>query len=245
MADEAAYVVEYSGEEPTDWISKPGTCKVTYPNGNVFEGTYDDEKKKQGNGSYTWSVTDADEDEGAKNTAKYSGGYKDGKKDGLGKMKYPNGDKYHGMWEQNKKHGEGTYIYASGDIYSGSWESDIKQGVGSYEFGVDGSQLIGTWEKGSFVEGKWQFKDGGYYEGVFKDGKPTDKGMFKFANGSTLAGSFKEDKKIEDGEEVTSTYWKGGKLLTSNGKAETRSVLSAEMRGGLDNPVKALLSVKA
>lgn len=96
MADDAVYQVEYGGEDgaTTDWISKPGKCKITYPNGNVFEGTYDDEKKKQGQGSYSWSVNDADEDEGAKNTANYKGGYKDGKKDGLGKMVYPNGDKY-------------------------------------------------------------------------------------------------------------------------------------------------------
>lgn len=213
MAEDAQYQVEYDNEEPTDWLSKPGKCKVTYPNGNVFEGTYDDEKKKQGNGKYSWSVADADEDEGIKITPIYSGGYKDGKKDGLGKMVYPNGDKYHGMWEKNKKHGEGTYIYASGDIYSGTWEADIKQGVGSYEFGVDGSQLIGNWDKGNFVEGKWQFKDGGYYEGIFKDGKPTDKGSFKFANGSSLSGTFTENKTIVGGEEVTEKVWKGGELV--------------------------------
>ena len=31
---------------------------IKYPNGNVFQGQYDDEKLKQGKGKYTWSKAD-------------------------------------------------------------------------------------------------------------------------------------------------------------------------------------------
>ena len=55
--------VTYDGEETVTenaWISKatdPAGKGVTikYPNGNVFQGHYDDEKLKQGKGKYTWS----------------------------------------------------------------------------------------------------------------------------------------------------------------------------------------------
>ena len=59
---------------------------------------------QEGYGTYSWTVSNADEEEGAKHTAKFAGVYKDGKKEGLGKMLYPNGDKYHGMWVNNQKH---------------------------------------------------------------------------------------------------------------------------------------------
>ena len=156
MGDDGAegYEVTYAGEETVAenaWISKATDTDtegvtIKYPNGNVFQGQYDDEKLKQGKGKYTWSKADEEEDEGEpKEPHYYDGEYKNGKRTGLGEMTFPNGDRYHGMWQDGKKHGEGTYTYknkdGSDDIYSGTWVSDVKEGKGYYEFGADGSMV--------------------------------------------------------------------------------------------------------
>merc|ERR1711991_945252 len=86
------------------------------------------------------------EDESLVEKARYEGNYKDGLKNGYGKMVFPSGDVYEGMWVDNKMHGEGTYTYkSSGDIYSGAWEDSKKHGAGRYEFGADFSIFNGTW----------------------------------------------------------------------------------------------------
>lgn len=68
MADDAPQCkVEYGDVDPpeeTNWIKRGGTkVKVTYPNNCVFEGTYDDEKIKQGFGIYIWMGPASAEDE--------------------------------------------------------------------------------------------------------------------------------------------------------------------------------------
>ena len=37
--------------------------------------------------------------------ARYTGNYKDGQKNGIGKMVYPNGDIYEGEWIENRMEG--------------------------------------------------------------------------------------------------------------------------------------------
>lgn len=57
---------------------------------------------KQGAGIYTWMGPASEEDESLVEKAKYEGNYKDGLKNGVGKMLYPNGDIYEGEWVDNK-----------------------------------------------------------------------------------------------------------------------------------------------
>jgi len=218
--EESTYIVEYldepAGPVEPGWISRAGKARVTYPNGNVFEGNFNEDKRKEGDGKYTWSSNAEadDEDEGApKIVPVYEGQYSNGKRHGKGKMLYPNGDTYQGEWENDKMNGEGTYIYftakGEADVFSGTWVSGVKQGVGTYEFGVDKSQLVGNWEAGAIVDGSWRFPDGGSYEGKFVDGKPLGEGSFKFANGYSQAGEYVASA-AEGDEEATSLSWKGG-----------------------------------
>ena len=133
MADEESnYKVEYldcaedapEEERVFTWIARAGKARVTYNSGAVYEGEFNDEKMKHGQGKYTWMA--ASEEEGAEGeqvvSATYEGEYKDGKRDGVGTMTYPNGDVYTGEWKESKMHGVGTYKYkASDDIYSGAY----------------------------------------------------------------------------------------------------------------------------
>lgn len=229
MAEEYDY--KYA-DGPKNWLEKPDVkdgpmaINATYPNGNTFVGTYvakvdapapqtegpAREVVKEGQGTYTWSfkAEDAEDDEGKKKVVcQYEGSWKDGKKSGLGKMSFPNGDTYHGLWEAGKRHGQGTYTYKNGDIYSGGWENDKKHGSGAYEYAKDQSQMIGTWVQGKYTEGKWFYQNGSY-QGAFKDTKFVGKGTFQFSHGKRIeTGQWIETTgENADGDVVKSAFWR-------------------------------------
>lgn len=168
----------------------------------VWLGVLNDERMKHGNGVYQWKKA-ADEDGGDPVVrATYDGEYSNGKKHGLGKLTYPNGDVYQGQFKENKLHGEGTYVYKkTGDIYSGTWVEGVKSGQGSYQFGADHSVLKGSWVNGTITTGQWLFTDGTIYTGSFLRGKPVGPGSFALSNGITQAGEYVVAKPAE-GEEV-------------------------------------------
>ena len=169
---------------------------------------------KEGQGTYSWSFTkddDKDDEGNQKVVCVYKGTFLDGKKHGLGRMTYPNGDCYHGLWEAGKRHGDGTYAYANGDFYSGGWDNDKKHGEGSYEYAKDGSQMIGTWKEGKYTEGKWVYPNGSY-QGSFKEGKFVGKGTFEFGHKVMIeTGQWIETTADIDGEEVKTAYWRSSK----------------------------------
>ncbi|XP_024385861.1 uncharacterized protein [Physcomitrium patens] len=157
---------------------------ATYPNGDIFEGSYYG-GKRHGFGKYTFT----------KDAATYEGNYTDNQKAGFGTMSFPDKSSYTGSWYQDKRSGEGQYTYKNGDIYKGQWFENKKHGVGSYFFKNDMAQFIGIWEKGFFAKGKWLFKNGDFYEGDFAKSKPEGPGKFMFFKSKcTVAGTFEKGK---------------------------------------------------
>ena len=88
---------------------------MTYANGDTYEGTFSAQKLKHGRGVYMWHAVAAGGDDAATAAAaaaaaageaegeapalvpaRYDGQYVDGKRQGLGKMSFPNGERYHG-----------------------------------------------------------------------------------------------------------------------------------------------------
>lgn len=119
-------------------------------------------------------------------------------------------------------HGEGSYTYKkTGDIYSGSWANNKKNGVGRYEFAADSSILNGTWVDGEMVQGSWEWKDAGKYDGAFKLGRPLGTGKFDFASGIVQHGEFvvkkagdEEEGGGEEGEaKAPNVVWKGNSIV--------------------------------
>lgn len=166
------------------------------------------------------------EDETLKKIAKYSGNFKDGKKDGLGTMEYPNDDKYTGDWKDNKMHGIGSYEYKNGDTYSGSWVDDKKSGQGTYLFSSpDNSEFVGTWENGEILSGTWILHNNdktnyAEYTGNFKMGRPYGEGKFVYKNGITQSGKYEESKvsgeeEIEvDATKPPNVKWNGNSIVS-------------------------------
>lgn len=192
-------------------MKRGGLTKISYPNGDSYEGQINDAKQKHGSGKYTWVEQVEDE---LKEIASYEGEYVASKKHGLGKMKFPNGDTYHGMWSDDAMNGDGTFIYANGDIFSGNFTNGIKEGQGTYEFQADKSQLVGEWKAGTIVSGTWRFACGGSYTGQFEKGKPIGRGVFNMANGYQQDGEYrKTEAGGDEGEGASTLRWNGATVL--------------------------------
>lgn len=130
-------------------------------------------------------------------------------------MTFPNGERYHGNWVNNKFEGQGTYFYKNGDIYSGNWKDGVKSGEGTFLFKNDESQLVGTWEKGHMITGKWIWKDGTVWAGPFKNSKPVGKGVYYFPNGTMQDGEYVPEENPDE-EAPMQLIWKGGEVRDVN-----------------------------
>ncbi|GMI21647.1 hypothetical protein TeGR_g8081 [Tetraparma gracilis] len=209
--------VVYGDGDETNWVSKAGAATVTYADQSTFAGTFDAEKQKQGDGTYTWMGPGGEDGEETVEKAKFVGTYKDGIREGSGSMTYPNGDSYEGEWKNGQMEGEGTYMYkTSGDVYSGTFVGGKKHGAGLYEFGKDKSVIKGTWEAGQVTEGEWNLKGCAVYTGKFTNGKPDGEGSFKFQSGIEQKGAFvgvKADP--EDEESPVTISWNGEPVFST------------------------------
>lgn len=77
----------------------------------------------------------------------YSGGFKDGKKNGQGKLTRDNGNVYEGEFKDGNYNGQGKLTYADGGVYEGDFKDGTFNG-----------------------QGKLTYANGTVYEGEFKDG---------------------------------------------------------------------------
>jgi len=111
-------------------------------------------------------------------------------KHGIGKMIFKDKGEYYGYWENGKRHGEGIFTYKNQDIYTGWWKYGIKEGKGTYVFNNTGMKFVGDWQNGNFVQGKWIFPNGTYFEGIFENNQPKGKGKWIFPNHNILEGEY-------------------------------------------------------
>jgi hypothetical protein len=190
MADEAAeltYSIQTSGGDVKESSKMfEGKGIATFPNGDVYDGTYS-AGKRAGSGTYTWS----------KNGDKYSGFYSDNVRYGLGLYTYSGTSTdeteeaeqeatvlvnkvsvYHGNYENNLKNGFGTFKYTNGDTYSGKWNDGKKHGKGAYRYSIDGSVLEGTWKAGYLNYGRWVLPNGDFWVGSFNWNQPVGEGVW-------------------------------------------------------------------
>ncbi|KAH7484602.1 Radial spoke head 1-like protein [Phytophthora ramorum] len=194
MSEEAEYLVSYVDDRPEEakYLRREGEVKITYANGDTFEGAIGPERLKHGEGKYTWNQRNP---EGELSVfATFEGTYVNGS-NGLGKMTFANGDEYH-------------------DIFSGRFESGIRFGKGTYEFAADKSLFVGEWADHTITNGKWVFKDGGSYVGRFENGNPIGNCMLKFPSGLQQDGEFVKAQATNDaGEDTTVHKFVGGMIV--------------------------------
>jgi hypothetical protein len=155
----------YSGEFMAN--TRSGRGEFTFRNGDKLTGFFGGAALfKDGwvnNGLATYTYADG---------GKYSGEFKDGKKDGRGSLLYANGNRYGGEWKDDKRSGKGTLFLPDGSKISGDWESDQLYGQG----------VIILANRTRWVQ-------------EFKDGKAEGLGIFFRADGSIeSSGTYRENK---------------------------------------------------
>lgn len=135
----------------------------------------------------------------------YDGEMISGKKNGIGKMTFVNGNIFQGIWENdNMKHGKMIYT----DNYknqTGEYEGDFVNGV-CHGNGIFISQEVvmsGQWEKDEIINGILDYKKYNnetmdefeknyrYYEGEIKYSAPDGYGKMIFRNGDIYTGAWK------------------------------------------------------
>ncbi|CAF3484071.1 unnamed protein product [Adineta steineri] len=167
----------YEGDR-NELNERHGFGKATLPNGDTFEGQYEN-GKRSGTGTYRFT-----------NTARYIGEYQKNKRHGKGIFYYPDGSKYDGDWNENIREGQGTYTYPNNDTYEGEWKNHQRHGKGTYTYAATKAQYVGTWKEGK-RQGPGQLHFNQYrYVGKFNDNYPKGKGRFVFKNGYQQNGEY-------------------------------------------------------
>jgi len=142
--------------------------------------------------------------------AVFEGNFVNGIASGKGKMIYPDGNKYEGDFVGGKREGQGTFtLKRSGEVYTGTFVNGQLNGFGKY---ID---VIESYE-GNWINGKRTGKGklflhvlGNIYEGDFVEGRFTGKGIYKYKDGSSYIGEFKNMNKEGAGKE----FDKANKLI--------------------------------
>jgi hypothetical protein len=130
------------------------------------------------------------------NTGVYAGEFRDGKRNGKGKLTYANGSVYEGVFKDGKLNGEGRAVYSDGSVYVGRFEANQMTGQGRMTT-PDGLVFEGMWKAGLLDgQGRAVYPNGDVYEGNFVAGERQGQGRMVFAGGQEFEGQW------EDGEPV-------------------------------------------
>ena len=151
-------------------IIKNGTKKYAR-SGNEYEGDLNEKNKPHGKGVMKYGYKES----------VYDGAWLNGKRNGFGILKWPNGDSYTGQWKDDKYHGEGTYSTVNGFTCKGLWEKGKMNGNGEEKF-ADGNSYVGEFKNDRRDgHGTYTLANGALaYEGGFKNGKAHGEGKQHF-----------------------------------------------------------------
>lgn len=162
-ADTAGRIIKFADQTMTGNFSVDkksglvsGKGKVSWSNGNQFEGTLV-QGSKEGKGKFTWNsgqryngdwAHDVPNGRGVFNFpdgSRYEGDVKNGLPHGQGTTRFKNGIVYTGDWVRGKSHGHGRYIWTDGSYWEGEFRDDRKTENGRMHFpNKDKGNAVGT-----------------------------------------------------------------------------------------------------
>jgi hypothetical protein len=182
--------------------------KIIFPNDDIYEGEIEN-NLPHGNGTMIY-----------KDGAKYTGNWKNGKKEGYGIYEFSNDDKnkiysglfendeicglglivytdntfYQGEFKRGKCEGYGKYIFDGGNIYEGEWKNEKMEGYGKYIF-TNGDIYEGQSIYNKFCgHGVMTYSKGNKFEGIWYNGKRNGYGVMKYKTGKIIKGFWKKNK---------------------------------------------------
>ena len=171
-----------------DVTNVQGEFRVTYQNGEVYEGQYVDERR-HGVGEYHYLDGSIYEGEWFKN-----------KRQGFGVFSVSDGSIYEGEWDRDYIHGEGIWRWADGSSFMGDNIDGERTGRGVY-ITSHGDVYVGEFG-GNHIHGMGTFtyNDGTIYEGKFRNNLREGDAVFSYPNGVKEIGEWRNDRR--DGEFV-------------------------------------------
>ena len=123
--------------------------------------------------------------------SRYTGNWKNFKRDGLAKMEVKEGFEYNGYFFKGLRHGYGL-CKGMGCEFKGYWEEDLFDGPGEMGYS-DLSAINGVWKKGNIVSGRLKFS-GGEYTGYFNSLYFEGTGILTAKNGDVKKGTWNHSK---------------------------------------------------
>lgn len=120
----------------------------------------------------------------------YEGSFKLNLFEGFGTASYVNGSKYIGHWKDGKRNGFGRLMLMENYSYHGNFQNDRFHGRGTIASNIEEEQeptpMIGNLVK---IENYIQTY-GGHFVGDFYYGQPSGFGILTMVNGKTVKGHF-------------------------------------------------------
>ena len=123
-------------------------------------------------------------------------------KEGQGTILFSNGASFTGEFRDGFSHGKGTFNFPNGDCLQGNWKEDLLQGKGTMIISKPGMVIEGDFHEESETKRvKVQWKNGAFFEGEFKDGRPEGQGKYDHPlEGVLYKGSWKNGRAHGKGE---------------------------------------------
>ena len=160
-----------------------GEFRVTYANGEVFEGEYVDERR-HGIGEYHYL-----------DGSVYEGEFFKDRRQGFGIFTRTDGSIYEGEWDRDYIHGEGIWRWSDGSTYMGDNIDGKRTGRGVY-ITSHGDVYVGEFKGNSIHgEGTFTYNDGTRYEGQFRENLREGDAVFTYPNGVRDIGTWLNDKR--------------------------------------------------
>jgi len=139
--------------------------------------------------------------------SKYEGEWKDGKKEGVGRMWWHNGDRYLGDWKGDTKDGYGYMIWANGDNYEGTWKQDLRHGEDAKYTYANGGTFVGTYVNDErHGEGSYYWPDGDCFKGTWQSGGRKGKGVLITKDGNAIEQEWNESPYVNYSDAVPAKY---------------------------------------
>lgn len=158
----------------------------------------------------------------------YTGSWKCGKPNGQGKELYPhNMGHFKGEYKNGVKNGFGKISFEDGSVYEGQLANDNIEGYGIL-FWPDLKVYRGLWKDNKMCgKGRMEWPNGMFYEGEYENDQKHGFGVFSWGKGHKMYIGFWQDGKLhgkglmrnEKGEEFQG-LWNNGKLLMKSSEEE-------------------------
>ena len=92
----------------------------------------------------------------------------------------PSLQNYTGEWREGVKQGFGKMNWKDGDRYRGDWRNDLPEGKGEYQW-ANGNKFVGQFHQGlPSGEGVFETRNGDVFVGNLRNGLPSGKGKISF-----------------------------------------------------------------